>query len=137
MKKHVLVIALILIAALATPLFAQGATETAAAGFVPSKDIEWFVTSSPGGGSDIYTRIIADIMTRLNLVNGQTFLVTNKTDGGGEVGRLQVSRVTAGKIADHTLLTFQPYRELHSDRRHGRRQAAALYRRICEVQDLR
>ncbi len=47
MKKHVLVIALILIAALATPLFAQGAAETAAAGFVPSKDIEWFVTSSP------------------------------------------------------------------------------------------
>ena len=106
MRKHVLFIALVLIAALATPLFAQGGVEAKSAGFVPSKDIEWIVTSSPGGGSDIYTRIITDIMTRLNLVNGQTFLVTNKTDGGGEVGRLQVSRVTAGKIADHTLLTF-------------------------------
>jgi putative tricarboxylic transport membrane protein len=106
MKKHVLVIVLVLIAAFASPLFAQGGTEASSAGFVPSKDIEWFVTSSPGGGSDIYTRIISDIMTRLDLVNDQTFLVTNKTDGGGEVGRLQVSRVAAGRMADHTLLTF-------------------------------
>ena len=77
-----------------------------AADFKPTKDIEWVVTSSPGGGSDIYSRFISDAMTKANLANGQTFLVTNKTDGGGEVGRLNVSRVAAGKRADHTLLTF-------------------------------
>jgi putative tricarboxylic transport membrane protein len=34
-----------------------------------------------------------------------TILVTNKTDGGGEVGRAQVAN-TSGALADHTLLTF-------------------------------
>jgi len=75
-------------------------------GFTPSRDIEWVVTSSPGGGSDIYSRFISDVMTKGNMAGGKTFLVTNKTDGGGEVGRLNVSRVAAGARADHTLLTF-------------------------------
>lgn len=87
-------------------LFAEGQKDSASAAFAPSKPIDWMVTSSPGGGSDIYTRKISDIMTQLNLVGGKTFLVVNKTDGGGEVGRLQVSRVAAGPSADHTLLTF-------------------------------
>jgi len=106
MKKSVLLLTIVLLIASSVILFAQGGAEAGSQGFVPSKDIEWFVTSSPGGGSDIYTRSISDIMTRKNLVNGKTFLVTNKTDGGGEVGRLQVSRVNAGNIANHTLLTF-------------------------------
>ncbi|MEG2203581.1 MAG: tripartite tricarboxylate transporter substrate-binding protein [Oscillospiraceae bacterium] len=74
-------------------------------GWKPSQNIEWFVTSSPGGGSDIYTRMISDIMTKDKLVD-KTFLVTNKTDGGGEVGRAQIQQIKAGKQADHTLLTF-------------------------------
>ncbi len=77
-----------------------------ASDFTPKKDIEWVVTSSPGGGSDIYSRFISDAMTKANLANGKTFLVTNKTDGGGEVGRLNVSRTAAGARADHTLMTF-------------------------------
>ncbi|MFA5448482.1 MAG: tripartite tricarboxylate transporter substrate-binding protein [Sphaerochaeta sp.] len=104
MKKNVL-LAIVLLVALVMPVMAQGSSESSGA-FAPSKDIEWFVTSSPGGGSDIYTRSIEKIMTQYNLVNGKTFLVMNKTDGGGEVGRLQVSRVGAGNNANHTLLTF-------------------------------
>ncbi len=104
MKKNFFV-AFVLLVALVLPLSAQGSSESSGA-FAPSKDIEWFVTSSPGGGSDIYTRAIVDIMNKYNLVNGKTFLVMNKTDGGGEVGRLQVSRVAAGNNANHTLLTF-------------------------------
>lgn len=100
MKRVTLLALAVAMAALAaSPLFAQG-------GFVPSQNIEWIVTSSPGGGSDIYSRFIGDVMTKKNLVNGKTILVNNKTDGGGEVGRLQVSRTPAGKQADHTLLTF-------------------------------
>ncbi|MEG1943715.1 MAG: tripartite tricarboxylate transporter substrate-binding protein, partial [Angelakisella sp.] len=76
-----------------------------AAGFVPEKDIDWICTSGAGGGSDIYTRMIADIMTTEGLVK-ETFLVNNQKDGGGEVGRLNVSQTKAGKQADHTLLTF-------------------------------
>ena len=72
--------------------------------FAPSQTINWYVTSSPGGGSDIYTRKISDIMTTEKLVD-QTIVVTNKTDGGGEVGRNEVANIKGPK-ADHTLLTF-------------------------------
>lgn len=105
MKKG-LFVAFILMAVVLLPVLAQGGAESADGDFLPSKDIEWFVTSSPGGGSDIYTRAITDIMTVKGLANKKTFLVTNKTDGGGEVGRLTVSRVKAGTVANHTLLTF-------------------------------
>lgn len=87
-------------------VFAADDKTASASGFKPSRDVEWVVTSSPGGGSDIYTRIISDIMTKGNMAGGKTILVTNKTDGGGEVGRLNVSRVPNGARADHTLLTF-------------------------------
>ena len=71
----------------------------------PQDTINWTVTSSPGGGSDIYTRMISDIMTKNELINGQTVVVTNKTDGSGEVGRNEVAN-TKGKKANYTLLTF-------------------------------
>jgi len=105
MKKIAKLLVILSTVALACPLFAGGKQEASSGVFVPSQDIEWIVTSSPGGGSDIYTRLIGDIMTKQNLIGGKTILVNNQTDGGGEVGRLAVSRVT-GKKADHTLLTF-------------------------------
>lgn len=73
--------------------------------FTPKETINWDVTSSPGGGSDIYTRMISDIMIKENMVNGQPIIVTNKTDGGGEIGRNEVAHTKGGK-ADYTLLTF-------------------------------
>ncbi len=72
--------------------------------FTPSKSIQWMCTSSAGGGSDIFTRKIGDIMTAENLVNGQTIVVTSKTDGAGEVGRNEVA--TMKNNADYQLLTF-------------------------------
>lgn len=78
------------------------ASQPAPAGWEPGKNIEWVVTSSPGGGSDIFTRMITDIMTREGIVS-KTFLVNNQTDGGGEVGRLRVSQA---KDDGHLLLTF-------------------------------
>ena len=72
--------------------------------FTPSKSIQWMVTSSAGGGSDIFTRKIGDIMTAEDMVNGQTIVVTNKTDGAGEVGRNEVA--TMKNNADYQLLTF-------------------------------
>lgn len=72
--------------------------------FTPSKSIQWMCTSSAGGGSDIFTRKIGDIMNAENLVNGQTIVVTNKTDGAGEVGRNEVA--TMKNNADYQLLTF-------------------------------
>lgn len=72
--------------------------------FTPKSTVNWTVTSSPGGGSDIYTRMIADIMTTEKMVD-QTIVVSNKTDGSGEVGRNEVANMK-GQKADYTLLTF-------------------------------
>lgn len=71
-------------------------------GWAPQKNIEWVVTSSAGGGSDVYTRVIAEIMKDEGMVD-QTILINNQTDGGGEVGRLRVSQE---KSDGHLLLTF-------------------------------
>lgn len=79
-----------------------GAEENPNAPFLPSDDIDWIVTSSPGGGSDIYTRVITDIIKQKGLVE-ENFLINNQTDGGGEVGRLRVSQE---KDDGHMLLTF-------------------------------
>ncbi|KAE9634013.1 tripartite tricarboxylate transporter substrate binding protein [Defluviitalea raffinosedens] len=72
--------------------------------YAPASSIDWMVTSSPGGGSDIFTRMITDIMKTEGIVDS-TFVVTNKTDGGGEVGRNEVANLKGDK-ASNTLLTF-------------------------------
>ena len=102
MKKSLtLILALIVIVSLlaSTAVFAS-----AESSFEPSGNIEWYITSSPGGGSDIYTRKIIEIISGNGWVTN-TFLPTNLTDGGGEVGRMKVA-MTQGKNADTTLLTF-------------------------------
>ena len=45
--------------------------------FEPKDNINWMVTSSPGGGSDIYTRMISDIMVKESLINGAKLLESN------------------------------------------------------------
>ncbi|MDD3347387.1 tripartite tricarboxylate transporter substrate binding protein [Oscillibacter sp.] len=81
-----------------------GGDAPAAEGFVPDKTVTWICTSSAGGGSDIFTRKIGEIMTNDDLVGGQTIVVSNETDGSGEVGRNKVA--TMKNDADYTLLTF-------------------------------
>ncbi|MDT3360044.1 MAG: tripartite tricarboxylate transporter substrate binding protein [Spirochaetota bacterium] len=106
MKKLAILLGILLLVSMS--VFAAGQAEAAGAAkaFVPTKNIEWYVTSSPGGGSDIFTRTIMDIAVAENLLNGQNVVVQYKTDGAGEVGRLLVSQIKAGVQADHTLLTF-------------------------------
>ena len=102
MKKSItLILALMVVISLlaSTAIFAS-----AESSFEPSGNIEWYITSSPGGGSDIYTRKIIEIISGNGWVTN-TFLPTNLTDGGGEVGRMKVA-MTQGKAADTTLLTF-------------------------------
>ena len=79
--------------------------EAAASTWAPSRNVDWYCASSPGGGSDIFSRMITDIMTTEGITD-QTLLVTNKTDGGGEVVKAQVSETKAGDQADHTLMTY-------------------------------
>ena len=94
-KKALLALAGILAAA---SLTACGSSDISEDGtFTPSDTINWTVTSSPGGGSDIFTRKIGDIMTKEDMINGQTVIVTNKTDGGGEIGRNEKGRLKGRK----------------------------------------
>ena len=72
--------------------------------FTPTKTVTWTCTSSAGGGSDIFSRKIADIMSNEDMVNGQTIVISNETDGAGEVGRNKIATMTTN--ADYNLLTF-------------------------------
>ena len=49
--------------------------------------------------------MISDILTSEKFIGDSTVIVTNKTDGNGEVGRNEVAHLK-GKRADNTLLTF-------------------------------
>lgn len=104
MKKRNMALALAALMA-AAAVTGCGSKSSESGPFTPKETINWTVTSSPGGGSDIYTRMISDIMTKENMVNGQPIIVTNKTDGSGEIGRNEVATTKGGK-ADYTLLTF-------------------------------
>lgn len=106
MKKFVsLLIVAVMVMSIMAACGGSGSTSGDGKAFTPSTEINWIVTSKAGGGSDIYTRMITDIMTTEGMVSN-TFVVENITDGAGEVGRLQVATTKAGKDADHTLLTF-------------------------------
>lgn len=60
----------------------------------PSKPIEFVVTSSPGGGTDNFTRMIQSIITKYKLID-QPMVVVNKGGGSGAEGYL-VSKTSAG-----------------------------------------
>ena len=102
MKK---VLLFVLVVALMLPLFAKGGVEAAGSseGFKPAKDITWYCTSKPGGGSDIYTRAFSDAAVANGWLS-KAPLINYKTDGAGEVGRNEVANTKQN--ADYTLLTF-------------------------------
>lgn len=83
-------------------VFANGEQEAGSENWTPSRNVEWFVTSSPGGGSSIFTQTIIDIINEEGLVD-QDIIINYKTDGGGAVGRREVSGENTN---GHTLLTF-------------------------------
>ncbi len=100
-KKAVVLLAVLMV--LSTIMTGCG-SKSGSKEYKPSSTINWTVTSSPGGGSDIFTRMIGDIMTKEKLVDG-TIVVTNKTDGNGEIGRNETANLKGDK-ANNTLLTF-------------------------------
>lgn len=81
------------------PLRHSASAGDAAPSWQPRKTVEFVATSSPGGGTDIFVRTIADIMAKEGLVK-QTIVVNNQSDGGGEVGRSRV----ANSRDDHILV---------------------------------
>lgn len=96
--------AVLLVAIMAFSVFANGTQEQSSGSFVPTRDVNWICTSKPGGGSDIFTQQIKDIMKTAGISDANV-VINYVTDGGGEVGRLQVATTNKNR-ADHTLLTF-------------------------------
>lgn len=85
MMKRFAAAALVL-AAPAAPALAQD--------WKPSKPIEFVVTSSPGGGTDNFTRMIQSIILKHKLID-QPIVVSNKGGGSGAEGYL-VAKTSAG-----------------------------------------
>jgi tripartite-type tricarboxylate transporter receptor subunit TctC len=68
----------------------------------PSKNVEFVVHVNPGGGTDVFARLVQEIITKEKLIT-QPMLVTSKTGGAGAVAFGYVK----GKRGDpHTVLTI-------------------------------
>lgn len=100
MRRFLLITLLAL--ASAAFVFATAETEATDGAWAPSRQVEWYCTSSPGGGSSIFTQTIIEIINDEGLVD-QNIVINYKTDGGGAVGRREVSNKNTNGT---TLLTF-------------------------------
>jgi len=68
----------------------------------PSRTIEFIVHVNPGGGTDVFARLVTEIMTRDKMVS-QPLVVQSRTGGAGAVAFTYVK----GKRGDpHTVLTI-------------------------------
>jgi tripartite-type tricarboxylate transporter receptor subunit TctC len=89
------------LAALAAPgAFAQPAS-TGSGQAYPSRPIELVVHTSAGGGTDLFARVVAEIMTREKLVN-QPINVVNRTGGGGAIA---YTYIKTKRGEPHTVMT--------------------------------
>lgn len=75
MKLPIIAALPLLVCALPAGSFAQA---------YPSKAIEFVVPGNPGAGSDVFARLIADLMRKDKLVS-QTITINNKGGGGGAI----------------------------------------------------
>ena len=80
------------------------AAETEASKWVPQGEVKFIVTSKAGGGSDIYTRKMIEIING-NGIADTNYVVDYMTDGGGESGRQYVADAKKGD----QLLTAMEY----------------------------
>lgn len=62
----------------------------------PKNEVKFIVCSSAGGGSDIYTREMIDIVNNDGIDANTKFVVDYMTDGGGESGRQYVADAKKG-----------------------------------------
>ncbi|WP_046862537.1 tripartite tricarboxylate transporter substrate binding protein [Microvirga massiliensis] len=86
---------------LVTAAFAVAVGGAAQAAWQPTKPVEFVVTSSPGGGTDNFARMVQSIIAKHKLMD-QSVIVTNKGGGSGAEGFVY-TKVAAG---DPHKLTF-------------------------------
>jgi putative tricarboxylic transport membrane protein len=68
----------------------------------PSKTLEFVVHVNPGGGTDVFARLVQEILTREKIVT-QPMIVANKTGGAGAVA---FGYVKGKRGEPHTVLTI-------------------------------
>jgi putative tricarboxylic transport membrane protein len=78
------------------------ATGTAPAQTYPSRTVEFVVHVNPGGGTDVFARLVTDILGRDKLVS-QPLVVLNRTGGAGVVA---FTYAKAKRGDPHTVLTI-------------------------------
>lgn len=83
---------------------AGGDTAAEETAFSIKGNVEFMVSSSAGGGSDIFTRTITDIISKEGIMDN-SFVVNNMVDGNGQISRRQV-KDAKGDDANSTLLCF-------------------------------
>ncbi|HET6492547.1 MAG TPA: tripartite tricarboxylate transporter substrate binding protein, partial [Burkholderiales bacterium] len=90
------------LAAACTFIAGVAASAMVSAEAYPSKNVEFVVHVNPGGGTDVFARLVQEIITKEKLIT-QPMLVTSKTGGAGAVAFGYVK----GKRGDpHTVLTI-------------------------------
>jgi tripartite-type tricarboxylate transporter receptor subunit TctC len=80
-------------------LILHGSLPTDATAAYPDKPIRWVVPSTPGGGTDTTTRIIAPALSK---ALGQPVVIENRPGGSGNIGALYVAKAAPD---GYTLLT--------------------------------
>ena len=80
----------------------MGAAPALSAPGYPSKTLEFVVHVNPGGGTDVFARLVQEIITREKLVT-QPMIVANKTGGAGAVA---FTYVKSKRGDPHTILTI-------------------------------
>jgi len=68
----------------------------------PSRTVEFVVHTAPGGGTDVFARLVTEIMQREKLVT-QPLVVQNRTGGAGTIA---FNHVKAKRGDPHTVLTI-------------------------------
>ena len=89
------------VAALAGVLTALASFVVPAQGY-PSKPMEFVVHVNPGGGTDVFARLITEILSREKIIN-QPMVVVTKTGGAGAVA---FNYVKSKRGDPHTVLTI-------------------------------
>jgi len=100
----------------------EGSEPAKTEGFAPSRDVEFVVPYSAGGGSDLNARTLAQLMSQNKFVD-QKLLVINKEGGSGAVGN---AYTFSKKGDDHTLMTWGP----------GQQVAAVVNKADVTLEDL-
>lgn len=97
------ILALTLSALMAFSLTACSSSSSSDDGtFTPTKNISFVCASSAGGGADLFSREVSSLMDEVGAVE-KSIVVSNETDGGGEVAR---NRVATATNDDHLLMGF-------------------------------